>query len=429
MNGFGYSPSRISPEVREIANQIPKIVSLYPSNLYTAPETIASICTLEDDLTHYKVDSKGLKINIKANAGGYIASFIMKNPLTLLPTATLGMWVWIEDASVISNLKLTFYTNSTYVAPITQYSIANSGITLSNGWNLLRFQVYNATYPLVEKTIYKIVVDGGSSNTEITSMTIGHIWAECPPKAQVVFIDDGCYPAFYTTAYPDLRARNLPVVWATSPNKMTTNPTLHMTESQLIAASIENNNEINFHSYGVGDTNTMTADELIDDCKNAILWLRARGYDGGKIRSAWLGNLAPQHTATQDMFFAYANPTGGAGAPCSFPFTNRWSLRRYAIHTSDPLVLPGIFEQMEATHSLMVMYTHDFNDAGGNNITTERWAQFLSLVDAGLVGGWLEFVTFNQLLERSGATTKPHDGDWVRELYEEYGSYGSLLLR
>lgn len=71
----------------------------------------------------------------------------------------------------------------------------------------------------------------------------------------------------------------------------------------------------------------------------------------------------------------------------------------------------------------MVCYTHLVGADPVVDVTPERWAQFLSLVDNAVDEGWLEAVNFEQLAKAYGITSHVNGG-WLASLYSEYGSYG-----
>ncbi len=76
----------------------------------------------------------------------------------------------------------------------------------------------------------------------------------------------------------------------------------------------------------------------------------------------------------------------------------------------------------------MVGYTHMVNVAGATDMTPELWNHFLNLIDNGIAEGWLEGVTFETLIARSGVKFKRGLGDTVIEIYDEVGELKKIRL-
>ena len=282
-----------------------------------------------------------------------------------------------------------------------------------------------ATYPL-KKTdrIYGIRITGGSSAA--TFYVIDDFWVENPEKAKVIFIDDGSYPNFYEKGYPGLKQKNIPCTWALAPERI--GGPEHITKEQILEQSLENGNSITFHSWSGAVTNDMTVDELRDDAYKCVMWLRERGYTGGSFRGAFTQNLAPHALETKNMFLALPMYGGGAGLIESYPFINPYGLKRYIIHAynDDHTILEQIFEDLKSFRGTAFMYTHKINTGLDVDCTTETWNKWLSLVENGVNDGWLDAVTFEDLIQSSNVNINNVDvNNWTEKLYESE-PYGLL---
>jgi hypothetical protein len=298
-----------------------------------------------------------------------------------------------------------------------------SGLNLVNGWNLLRWGAAEGTITGWGNAYAVRFVVAVKSAIDIT---IGHIWLECPEKAQILFIEDGGYQTFLNLGYPDLKDRGIPVTWSIDPAKLGT--TDRITEADVEMLSKENENSINFHGYDGSVTSSMTPEQIRADCVQAIKWLERRGYYGGSLwRSAWVQNTASNAAAAKSLFLAYATPSNLSGITC-FPFTDRWNIPRASVHASTQDTIDLYFNRLKQTHQLLVIYTHGINETGDPDTTPSQWQYFLSKIDQGIAEGWLEGVTFEQLIAANGVKFRRGMGDWITELYNKDGSSGNVRL-
>lgn len=381
-------------------------------------ETVASStnCTTGVDTTNYRVGDRALSIT---TAGAVTATVVYDplgptDPWTIPPASAIGAWIYVPDSTRITSITIELYSNSGLSAVWSR-----SATGLVNGWNLWRARAVDGTLT-GWGTIYRLRLVVVTSAA--TSVTIGHVWAECPEKAAILFIEDGGYASFLATGYPALRARNIPVTWAIDPALLGTGSGAAARIVEADLAALSPLDSIGLHGWDGAATAAMTAAQIRTDTLKAIRWLSSRGHYGGRLwRAAWVQNSATNASAAQPYLLAYATPSSTASLEC-WPFTNRWNVPRLSLHGRSAATVDGWFDQLQQTHSLLVVYTHGIDAAGGNNTTPAEWAYFLGKVDAAIAAGWLEGVTFEDLLVRSGARIRSAFGGLAVEYMDETGA-------
>lgn len=411
----------------EASNKFSALSSIAPKesfrtvHLVTGQEDespIVTNSTLSVDTVNYKVGSRAWKATTSAavTATLRISNDLLKHP----PASAIGAWVYIEDPALLTQLtvEIRMPSGATW---------SRTATNLKQGWNLLRFpssagaveSVLVSEWGIGATWVRLIAVTTGA-----TSFTVGHVWAECPPKAQILFIEDGGYKTFLDTGYQDLKQRSIPVTWSLDPAKLGTNPGTkaeRITEADVLRVGKENQNSMNFHGYTGDPTSAMTEAEIRADVMKSLKWLEQRGFtEGHSWRSAWVQNSAQNAQASQDLLMAYATPSSSA-ALANFPPTDRWNIPRIALHGMSQSALDSYFNIMKATNQLMVIYTHGIHTdgtVGGNDTTPAEWSYFISKIEQGIAEGWLEGVTLEMLMKRAQVEIKPNSGDWVTNIYQ-----------
>ena len=140
------------------------------------------------------------------------------------------------------------------------------------------------------------------------------------------------------------------------------------------------------------------------------------------FRTAWYQNDCPQSAATDDMvLFNPMSAVTHRDGPTSWPPFDRFDYFRYPLHAGS---YSTYHTQLQDLRGVLVCYTHNVDETGtGSNCSAAKWAEFLSLVDAGMAAGWLECVTFEQLMASSGVTVRPGlTGAWQVEWPEIDGT-------
>lgn len=413
----------LEPALDEIRNQqattMPRIVTLFGGQDDEAPT--AGGCTLTADTVNFKIGDRGHKMTIASATTGTLRLDPPgdDDPLSLGPIAVLGMWIYLEDATKITSVGIDLHTD----AGLTHLWSGTKSTGLVTGWNLVRFRAKDGTITNAEwGTIYRVRVL--VTTNAATTATLGQAWAECPEKAQIVFIEDGGYANFFATGYLDLLALGVPVTWAVAPGKLGTGTgaDVYMTAANLATVIADEISEVSLHSWDSTATSGMTAAQLRTDAMRAIKYLRRRGAKGTFWRPAWTQNLATNHAALQPHFIAYATPTAGTATIGCFPPIDRWNIPRYTLHGRTEATLTTLFTDLQTTRQSLFCYTHGIDAAGGSNITPTVWAHFLSLVQAGIAAGWLEGVTMSTLFARAGGRFRRGvAGEHLAEFYNDAG--------
>lgn len=395
------------------------------------------LTTVEADTTNYKIGDRGWKfiIDSAATRGFYIDFSESSAAISLPPASTLCAWFYVPDATKITNLQMEWYCDSTNYRPI--ILATNTALNINsfqNGWNLLRVPLWSLFVNDTDvndyfTSLYRLKIYVIASGA--TEITLAHMWLECPPKAQVLFIQDGGYLSFYNRGYSDLKERGIPCTFAVQAASIGVGANF-MSLAQLKEVAAENNNSISMHSSSsVKATNDMTAAELRADCIKCIKFLERNGFTGGLWRAAWLQNLAPQSAACQDLFLAFAMSSGGGGSLSVFPFIKPYDIKRFPLnaYNATPANMDIPFTRIQKTHSLMVCYIHSITDEGdASDISQAAWEYFLNKCTAGMNAGWLECVTMEQLYARAGVHKRHLLGDWVTEGVDELGVANTIRL-
>lgn len=389
-----------------------RTVSLVTGQAYEAP--IATGGTIAADTENFRIGSQGWRVTTTA-ATTATAKFNYSPLLSFPPASTVCLWVHVPDAAAVKQITLELhYPNGK------KWTRTALSADLKNGWNLARFP---ATAGMVLADLadnwgkgmdyvrFVIVTNGAAS------LTIGHLFVECPAKAKLIFIEDGGYTTFLDSLYPDLVKRGLPVTWSLDPAKLgtETGENARITENDVARLATENNNTMNFHGYDGAPTAAMDAAGTVADTMKAIQWLQQKGYfEDLHWRSAWVQNSAPNAAATKGILIAYATPTSAAALD-TFPPIDQWNIPRIAIHGREQSYLNDLFTMLEVTHQTLIAYTHGLSETKTTDVNRATWDYFINLVDRGLSEEWLEGVTFNELLERykiNPVTT------WVQDFYQ-----------
>jgi hypothetical protein len=414
-------------EVEKYTNtSTPHIITLVggqPDEITGAGGNISGTgCTISVDTTNYRINKRAWRGTISvAGTSTFIVdpiSLSEEDPMKIPKIAVVGLWVYIDDSTKISTLSLQLY-NKADLTNAWSGGIEALKHTLTNGWNLIRFPIGILADPLLMgwSALYRVRITIVSSSP--TYFTVGQIFLEANEKAQILLVDDASFRSFYTLAYPEFKKRGIPITWATQMYRFISNDPLYITLEMLDEVAKENNNSISFHSYGTPYTlsNASTPDEVASENMRAIKWLERRGHRP-VWRSAWLQNQCQNYASATGLFVACATATSSDSVRVGcFPPTNRHNIPRVGIHGYSDAIITSLFAQLELSRGFVVMYTHGIHVAGGNDMTPTQLARFLELSDAGINGGWLEFVTMEQMLARSGVKIRQGFGDWVTEFY------------
>lgn len=350
-----------------------------------------------------KVANKKVGWELTSFSSGTIIFRSSYSPKNLKGVSTICLWVYLPDAEKISSISLGLETVEGSPTKWTRSSL-NLDYPLKSGWNLLRWGSFEGDTTIWDK-LHGIRLSVVS--TEAVVVTVGELYGEKPPKAQILFIEDGGYKEFLENGYPDLVERGIHTTWALNPGRLGEGRVI--TESDIDMLAESHLNEFSFHSWKSDPTRDMTATELKNDAIKAIRWLQKKGIQPRYWwRAAFTQNQAPHHEVLQNMLDAYASYEAKAQFNV-FPFIDRYNVGRLIVHNTSKETMDSRFDILEKTHCLMVCYTHGVREGSEFDATPEEWDYFLQKIDEGLEGGWLESVTYDILRARNE---------------REYGNYG-----
>jgi len=359
----------------------------------------ATACTIVADPVNYKVGDRGWQMQIASATTAWL--FLdppgTDDPLVFSTASAIGLWVYLEDVTKITSVTVALFSDAGLaVSGATSWTPATGLVT---GWNYLRRAAVSLTLT-GWGTCYRVRIL--VVTTAATNATIGHVWLEQQPKAQMIFIADGPYDTFYTLGYPALAALDIPVTFACAPALFGTGTgaDLRMSAAQIAAAAGVNRNSIGIHSYDGTATASMTAAQIRADFMKALKWIQRRGYSRPLWRAAWVQNSATNASAIQNLVMAYATALGASGSAGAWPPVNKWDIQRYGLHGTNgaDAALDTLFTSLQTTRGCLACYTHGIDARGVNDMVPAQWAYFLGKVTAAIAAGWLEGTTFEELV-------------------------------
>lgn len=388
-----YNPI-IPPEPYPTTPVMPDMDSSNVAYLFTGQSSEAPVavsCAITADIVNFKYGTQAWKMTM---ASAVTAQMRLNQPsgVAFGAAGCIGSWIYVEDATKCTSITIEIALNSGLTTLWTR------SFTPVTGWNFYRMQASAGTTS-IWGTSYRVRINAVVNAA--TTVTVSTVWGEVRPKAQIILIEDGGYDAlFYSGAngYADVRSRNIPIVWAVDPAKFAPTDAARINWVQLRDA-FNNGDEVNYHGYDGAVTSTMTAEQIAADDLAARQLLNQHGYTIGPYRAAWVQNSAPNAAAVQNSMQWYATTSSTTGIICyPFPAPYKWDVFRTSVHGRTNANFDSYFGTLERTHGVMVFYVHGINNAGGTNATEAEWDYFLAKIDAGINAGWLEVVTFAQLM-------------------------------
>jgi hypothetical protein len=396
-------------------------------------------CTLSADTVNFVVGDRGHKLSFagSANATAFLDPVGLTDPLVLTGVDCLGLSIYLEDATKIDQFGLHVFSDSG-LATVTSY---NTSTGLVTGWNRIRYRVTAQTLPANWFTCYRARVQVIANAA--TTATIGHAWAETRPLASILFVADHPAQALYLYGYEELKARRIPVTFGCDPallgnggaaRRLSPISGDRMFEEDIGRLALENNNQVNFHSgNNATATSGMDAAAIRADCMQGLKWISQMasryGFEPGFAwRSAWVNNDAPNHAASQPLLGAYATFGAGNSFVSCWPPIDPYNLPRVALHGVSNSGMDAFFLALKQTHGLLLCYTHGILDTGGIDMTNAEWDYFLTKLDDGIQGSWLEGVTMEILLARGGLRYRQGFGEARVDTTDAVGTLASRRL-
>lgn len=343
----------------------------------------------ETDPARIKTGTSSRRLAIPA-AGTYACRYTSAK--TFPAASLLQMWVWIDDPSKITTIV---------IRPCNGWSQSSNG-PFQPGWNLLRWRASSGTltnWGTVDFVQLTFVTTGAAT------VNIGSAWVECPPKGQILFIEDRGYKTFKDIGVPMLRALKIPITWALDPALNGSNPgtSAEAITDADVATFYAQGDDISLHAYAGEVTATMTSQQIIADSLKGQAWLQERGYVRGRQwRAAWTQNDAPKHAAAQSYYAAYATPLNLSSSYESWPPSDPFNIGRWVLHGKSNAQIDALFDVLAKTKQLVLVYTHGIDDSLAGAVTNATWNYFISKLTTAVNAGTVEGVTFTQLLARSG---------------------------
>lgn len=331
-------------------------------------------------------------------AGTHEYALIDVAPREYPPASLVHAWIWVEDASKVNSAVVIIVSG-----PTENLTTWSRDVPVQTGWNLLRLAAHSGNLDSWGKPRR---VNLRVNTNAATAVAWGKVWMECPPKAQMVFVEDRGYRTFINLGLPDLRSRNIPVTWALDMalNSATTAGP-HITDAEVLQFAAAGD-AMSIHAYDGAVTSQMTAKQIRQDALRAQGWLLDRGLPATPFRAAYTQNEAVNAAAADPFFAAQSTGTNKSASMETWPHVNPRDVGRYILHGRTPAQIDAQFATMKSTHCVWFPYTHGIDAAGGSNITPTEWAYFLSKVDAAIAEGWLEATTWDRMLAQAGGIVR-----------------------
>lgn len=427
---------QVSPKALMRKGDAPQILSLITG---TEDETLAVVnCTVSADTANYKLGSRAWKVTTAgavANANVVLTPIppSTSGPVKIRPAQAVCLWVYIEDVTKVTNVQIDisqdsgntiFWTRSNTSAPVQP---------LVNGWNLLRWKMAEGLPAgFTGTTANRVRVY--TTTTAATSITIGHLYLETPPKARMIFVADRGYKSFVVNGLPALRAAGVPVTWALDILKLgdhagqfPNGPTAYaesINEADVAQFAAEGDS-ISFHGFTANPTAAMSEADIRKDTVQCLKWLQARGYRGRMWRAAWVQNQATNHLAADPYVIGQAtwDVTKHSVALDCWPPRDMQNIARWEFYGKANLgVIDNQFGILKRTHGLMVVYNHGVGTGYSGDATQVEFDRFMQNVNTGISEGWLEATTFEALFAESGGTFQTLNGATVATYTDRDGN-------
>ena len=342
------------------------------------------------------------------------------------------MWVYVEDATKVTNIQLLIGQDATYTVFWNRANTSAPVQTLVTGWNFLRWKIVEGLPVAWTGTTVDMVQIYVTTNAA-TSITVGHLYLECPAKARMIYVADRGYKSFAVVGLPALRAAKVPVTWAIDVLMLGTyageypngaHPYAETVTEADIASYAALGDSISFHGFSGNVTSTMTDAQVRADTVATLKWLAARGYRGRMWRAAWVQNTAPNHAAADPYLIGQAtwDITTHSVALDMWPPRDMQNIARWEFYPQSDAQIDTQFDILKRTHSLMVVYNHGIGTGNANDSTQASFDRFMLNVNLGITQGWLEPTTFEALFAESGGSFQTLNGATVASYTDRDGT-------
>lgn len=419
------SSAQIVPTFRTPVNPVqtarrggmPRIVSLITCTEDESP-TVQN-CTLSTDTVNWRVGTQAYKCT---TSGAALARLILDplpqgDPFAAPPTQAVGAWIYLEDATKVSDVSLLFYGDSGLTSP-NRWSWGSTGNqALVNGWNFFRVSAMYSNLPGLQN-IYRAQVQ--VTTTAATSFTVGHVFLECPEKAKLIIVADRGYKTFLNNIRPLFHDRGIPIEFALDltligfqPGGDPIHDVMTLAEYQQCAAE---GDSMTFHGYDGTPTASKTGPQLRADTAASIKRLAELfpGQRGRMWRAAFVQGNAPQWAAIKDLVVATAAGVPTSGQPDTWPPIDMMKIHREALDNNTSLATIDLWDTwLRAYHGLFVVFMHGSDPTYQYDVSTAKVDYFLTKLDAWIAEGIVDCGTFEQFFIESGGSFSQMGGATV----------------
>ncbi len=325
-----------------------------------------------------------VKLNDANNA--FNAYFTFGSSLNVVGVGRLRVLLYVEDPTIVSGITV-YLTGTSWYREISE--------TLVKGWNVCSLYTAQGSLSTWETATGLRLYISRTANT--SNIYYGGLFANRPPKANMIFVEDGQAPSFYTDGYPLLKAAGIPVTWALVPKRIIDENPAAITAEQLETLAQDNMSEFSFHSWNLTVESSATEQVVRDEATKALHFLKDKGLLPTYFwRAATIQNASPYDKTLGNMVYAIATGFNNMSVDY-FPFIDPLNVGRVILHSSSAEALAEYFETMRKTHCTMVIYTHGVSNET-NDVTPELLAAFIEIAENAIEGGYVNPTTFNRLM-------------------------------
>ena len=384
--------SNINFETFSLPEPLENVIPIFNASHSYVP--YASTIT-EDKEYVYKHNSKSYNIDTLGNATAEIR-LVPTEDINLQGIQEFNVVAYIPDVTKVTDIHVQVQKKGGG----THWTRSNKNLT--NGWNILRYYTSESDISVWDYIkMFRVVIYSSAQ----TNVYIADAYGVKPDKAKVIIVNDHGYKGFKDTAFPKLKELGVPTTFAINPGRLGTpvsGASSILSQEEIEELAIDPYAEFSFHAWNPLEkaTKDMNDLELQTETQKCLHYLKKNGIMPYHVwRSAFVQNLAPSHSAIDNMVEAYATykETNSFDA---FPFKEPRGINRMIIHGVSKDNMDRYFNYLRKTHCVAVFYTHDISDNGGIHMTNAELTYFLSKIEQGVNEGWLEGTTYSELITK-----------------------------
>lgn len=391
-------------------NVTDSVTSLQRNN---ANVSISEEVFINDKKTYYLEKNTESKEGEVAGAGSIIINNSNFWQADIPSTVIMPIFLHEEDIN-ITQIVLSIRNNKG--ANVWSRKTTDTGFntgSLKKGWNLFRWDISNSTVTNFGIDISSFKIDLYS--TKKSKINIAPIYFEYVEKAKMMFINDHGRSGGWLhlvngqtqSGIKDCEDIGMKVTFALNPKKHEQGDSLRFTMTELNTLKESNIAYFSFHSYNATSTQNMSYIDLQNDAKKSINWLQSNGFGKPSFRACFTQNLAKNGMSNFNFMGLDAIATWKENTYRfnGFPLIERRNVKRFEIHNRTTDYLDAYFDDLKKFRGVTVPYTHAIiadNDVSSDSpfsVKLSIWKYFIQKCNEAKNEGWLEFVSYDDLIK------------------------------